>query len=82
MYILSYEHTYEGQIVLGVYSTLDHAMGAVGRHGISAHGDWREGLLDDLVIRELTLDADPEFEAGRIVWYYDGVESYEGPRGA
>jgi len=82
MFVLAYEHDYEGQIVLGVYSSLESAMAAVGRHGISAHGDWREDLLRDLVIREIALDAGPVFEAGRQVWWYDGVESYEGPRGA
>jgi hypothetical protein len=82
MYVLAYEAQYEGQTVLGVYSTLDAAMAAVGRHGISAHGDWRECLLEDLVIREIELDAGPVFEAGREVWWYDGEESYTGPRGA
>jgi hypothetical protein len=70
MFILAYEVDYEGQQVLGVYSTLDAAMVAVQRQGISEHGDFRECLLHDLVIRQVVLDAEPEFDAGTVVWAY------------
>lgn len=68
MYILSYERDYEGQMVLGVYATLDSAMVAVQRQGFSIHGDERPSLRDDLVIRRFAVDAEPEFDAGTIVW--------------
>lgn len=70
MFVLAYEVPYEGQTVLGVYSTLDAALVAVQRQGISAHGDFRESLLHDLVIRQFTLDGEPEFDGGSVVWEY------------
>jgi hypothetical protein len=50
-------------------------MVAVQRHGISAHGDFRESLLHDLVIRQMSVDAEPEFDAGIVVWEYPYEEA-------
>ena len=70
MYVLAYEVEYEGQQVLGVYSSLDFAIAAAQGHGISEHGDFRESLLHDLVIRHFAVDAAAELDAGEVVWEY------------
>lgn len=66
MFVLAYEVHYEGQSVLGVYSTLDAALAAVQRYT-----EGRRSIMhQDLVIRHIELDADASFEAGVMVWEY------------
>ena len=65
MFILAYESTYENQIILGVYSSLDTAMIAVQRY----IGDDPDSIFyRDLVIRQFTVDAEPEMDTGIVVW--------------
>ena len=62
MFVLMYEAAYEGQMVLGVYSSLDSAKKAV----------QEMRTRRDMVIRQITVDAGPDFEAGELVWSYEG----------
>jgi hypothetical protein len=64
MFVLMYEAAYEGQTVLGVYSSLDIAKKAVQEVGAR----W------DLVIREFLLDGAPDFALGALVWSYVGED--------
>jgi hypothetical protein len=65
MFILAYESTYENQIILGVYSSLDTAMIAVQRY---TEDDPDSVFYRDLVIRQFTVDAEPEMDTGTVVW--------------
>ena len=65
MFILAYESTYENQIILGVYSSLDTAMIAVQRY---TEDDPDSVFYRDLVIRQFTVDAEPEMDTGIVVW--------------
>lgn len=65
MFILAYESTYENQIILGVYSSLDTAMIAVQRY---TEDDPDSIFYRDLVIRQFTVDAEPEMDTGIVVW--------------
>jgi len=73
MFILAYESAYENQIILGVYSSLDTAMIAVQRYtedepdSIHPHGT--SCTYRDLVIRQFTVDAEPEMDTGIVVWH-------------
>jgi len=65
MFILAYESTYENQIILGVYSSLDTAMIAVQRYT----RDCSDSIFyRDFVIRQFTVDAEPEMDTGIVVW--------------
>jgi hypothetical protein len=65
MFILAYESTYENQIILGVYSSLDTAMIAVQRY---TEDDPDSIIYRDLVIRQFTVDAEPQMDTGIVVW--------------
>jgi hypothetical protein len=65
MFILAYESTYENQIILGVYSSLDTAMIAVQRY---TEDDPDSVFYRDLVIRQFTVDAEPQMDTGIVVW--------------
>ena len=65
MFILAYESTYENQIILGVYSSLDTAMIAVQRY---TQDEPDSVFYRDLVIRQFTVDAEPEMDTGIVVW--------------
>lgn len=67
MFVLAYEVDYEGQSVLGVYSSLDQAMVAVQRY---TEDDRRSIFYRDLVIRQFHVDAAAELDAGLVVWSY------------
>ncbi len=66
MFLLAYEAAYEGQEVLGVYSSLDSAMAAMQRYT----SDGQSIFYRDLVIRQFSLDAEAALEAGIVVWEY------------
>jgi len=66
MFILAYESTYENQIILGVYSSLDTAMIAVQRY---TEDEPDSITYRDLVIRQFTVDAEPEMDTGIVVWH-------------
>jgi hypothetical protein len=65
MFILAYESAYENQIILGVYSSLDTAMVAVQRY---TRNELESVFYRDLVIRQFTVDAEPEMDTGTVVW--------------
>ena len=65
MFILAYESTYENQIILGVYSSLDTAMIAVQRY---TRDDSDSVFYRDLVIRQFTVDAETQMDTGIVVW--------------
>lgn len=67
MFVLAYEAAYEGQSILGVYSSLDAALVAVQRY---TERDPRSPFYRDLVIRRIELDAPAQLEAGEVVWTY------------
>jgi len=65
MFILAYESTYENQIILGVYSSLDAAMIAVQRY----IGDEPNSIIyRDLVIRQFAVDEIATMDSGTVVW--------------
>lgn len=66
MFVLVYEVAYEGQQVLGVYSSLESAMVAVQRHAEKTH----RIFLSDLVIYQYEVDADAGLESGQEVWHW------------
>lgn len=67
MFVLAYEVQYEGQSVLGVYSSLDSARAAMHRY---TERDPRSPFYSDLVIRQFELDVDGQLEAGEVVYSY------------
>ena len=71
MFLLAYEAHYEGQMVLGVYSTLDAAMVAMQRYT----SDGEAFFYRDLVIRQMSVDAEPDLDAGVVVWEFPSEEA-------
>lgn len=70
MFVLAYEVPYEGQSVLGVYSSLETARAAMARY---TERDPRSVFYSDLVIRQFELDVDGQMDAGVVVYSYEAA---------